>query len=363
MRGCSCLRAAGGETTVTMVREKPMRLAIAAGVVVVLASSAANAQEVAAFYRGKQLRFVVGSSVGGAYDLYARALARQIVHYIPGNPTIIVQNQPAAGGMVMTNQIYNQGPKDGTVIGVPLNGIPTAPMLQAGAQFDAAKLNWIGSANREAYVGFIWHSVPVTRIEDVANRELLVGSTTVGTTMNDFPLLLNDLLGYRFKIVRGYQGTPQINLAIERGEIEGNAGVGWASVKALAQNWIDETKIRILLQYNAEPHPELPGVPLVMSLARSDAERAAMRLLFARTEYARPFFLPPDVPRERVEALRRAFDATMKDPAFLAEAAKLQLEVSPMTGEAVQAVVGEIARTPPVVANRVRAALEAPAAK
>jgi hypothetical protein len=345
-----------------MVREKPMRL-IVVGVVLVLGSSAARAQDVAAFYRGKQLRFVVGSAVGGAYDLYARALARQIVHYIPGNPTIIVQNQPAAGGMVMTNQIYNQGPKDGTVIGVPLNGIPTAPMLQAGAQFDAAKLNWIGSANREAYVGFIWHTVPVTRIEDVASRELLVGSTTVGTTMNDFPLLLNDLFGYKFKIVRGYQGTPQINLAIERGEIEGNAGVGWASVKALAQNWIDEKKIRILVQYNAEPHPELPGVPLVMTLARTDAERAAMRLLFARTEYARPFFLPPDVPAERVVALRRAFDATMKDPAFLAEAAKLALEVSPMTGEAVQALVGEIVRTPPAVAARVRAALEAPAAK
>src|SRR5215510_1846184 len=323
----------------------------------------ARAQDVAAFYRGKQLRFVVGSSVGGAYDLYARALARQIVHYIPGNPTIIVQNQPAAGGMVMTNQIYNQGPKDGTVIGVPLNGIPTAPMLQAGAQFDAGKLNWIGSANREAYVGFIWHTVPVMRIEDVANRELLVGSTTVGTTMNDFPLLLNDLLGYKFKIVRGYQGTPQINLAIERGEIEGNAGVGWASVKALAQSWIDEKKIRILVQYNAEPSPELPGVPLVTSLARTDTDRAAMRLLFARTEYARPFFLPPDVPPERVVALRRAFDATMKDKAFLAEAAKLALEVSPMTGEAVQAPVGDIARTPPAVVTPVRAALEAPAAK
>jgi tripartite-type tricarboxylate transporter receptor subunit TctC len=335
------------------------RLLIAICTAIVLNAPAARSQDVAAFYRGKQLRLVVGSSVGGAYDLYARALARQIVHHIPGNPTVIVQNQPAAGGMVMTNQIYNQGPKDGTVIGVPLNGIPTAPMLQAGAQFDAAKLNWIGSANREAYVGFIWHTVPVTRIEDVANREVLVGSTTVGTTMNDFPLLLNDLFGFKFKIVRGYQGTPQINLAIERGEIEGNAGVGWASVKALAQNWIDEKKIRILVQYNAEPYPELPGVPLVMSLAKTDSERQAMRLLFARTEYARPFFLPPDVPPERVEALRRAFDATMKDKAFLEEAAKLQLEVSPMTGEAVQALVGELARTPPAIATRVRAALEA----
>src|SRR5215470_9094547 len=338
-----------------------MRLVIAVGVVLVLGSPAARAQDVAAFYRGKQLRFVVGSSVGGAYDLYARALARQIVHYIPGNPTIIVQNQPAAGGMVMTNQLYALGPKDGTVIGVPLNGIPTAPMLQAGAQFDASKLNWLGSINREAYVGFVWHSVPVSHIGEMAAKEVLVGSTTVGATMSDFPLLLNDLLGYNFKVVRAYQGTPQINLAIERGEIEGNAGVGWASVKALTQNWIDEKKIRVLVQYNAEPYSELPGVPLVMSLARTDTEQQAMRLLFARTEYARPFFLPPDVPIERVEALRRAFDATMTDPAFLAEAAKLQLEVSPMTGEAVQALVADLAKTPPDIASRVRAALEAPA--
>ena len=322
----------------------------------------ANAQDdVADFYRGKQLRFVVGSAVGGAYDLYARAVARQIVHHIPGNPTVIVQNQPAAGGMVMTNQLYSQGPKDGTAIGVPLNGIPTAPMLQAGAQFDSTRLNWLGSINREAYVGFVWHTVPVAHISEMATKEVLVGSTTVGATMSDFPLLLNDLLGYKFKVVRGYQGTPQINLAIERGEIQGNAGVGWASVKALTQNWIDEKKIRILVQYNVEPSPELPGVPLVMTFARTDAERLAMRLLFARTEYARPYFLPPGVPAGRVEALRRAFDATMKDPGFLAEAAKLQLEVSPMTGEAVQALVGELVRTPPAIASRVRSALEAPA--
>src|SRR5215475_7010485 len=284
----SNLRAACGETTVIMVREKPMRL-IVTGVVLILVASAAGAQDVAAFYRGKQLRFVVGSAVGGAYDLYARALARQIVHHIPGQPTAIVQNQPAAGGMVMTNQLYGQGPKDGTVIGVPLNGIPTAPMLQAGAQFDASKLNWLGSINREAYVGFVWHTVPVSQIGEMASKEVLVGSTTIGATMSDFPLLLNDLLGYKFKVVRGYQGTPQINLAIERGEIEGNAGVGWASVKALTPQWIDEKKIRVLVQYNVEPYPELPGVPLVMSLARNETERLAMRLLFARTEYARPY--------------------------------------------------------------------------
>jgi tripartite-type tricarboxylate transporter receptor subunit TctC len=324
----------------------------------------ANAQDsVADFYRGKQLRIVVGSAVGGAYDLYARAVARHIVPHIPGNPAIIVQNLPAAGGMVMTNQLYSQGPKDGTVIGAPLNGIPTAPMLQAGAQFDSSKLIWLGSINREAYVGFVWHTVPVSHISEMATKEVLVGTTTVGATMSDFPALLNDLLGYKFKVVRGYQGTPQINLAIERGEIQGNAGVGWASVKTLTQKWIDEKKIKILVQYNFEPYRELPGVPLVMSLAKTETDRLAMRLLFARTEYARPFFLPPDVPAERVQALRRAFDATMKDPAFRAEVAKLQLEVSPMTGETMQALVSDLAKTPPAITSRVRAALEAPAGK
>ena len=251
-----------------------------------------------------------------------------MVNHIPGNPTMIVQNQPAAGGMILTNQLYNQGPKDGTVFSAPLNSIPTAPMLMNGTQFDATKLNWLGSLNREAYVAFLWHTAPVSHIADMATKEVLVGSTTVGTTMNDFPLLLNELLGYKFKLVRGYKGTPEINIAIERGEIQGNAGVGLASVKTLSQKWIDEKKIKFIGSSTAQPYPELAGVPMVMDQAKTDAQRQAMRLLFARTEFARPYFLPPDVPAERVQALRRAFDATMKDPAFLAEAEKLQLEIS-----------------------------------
>jgi tripartite-type tricarboxylate transporter receptor subunit TctC len=323
----------------------------------------AHADPVADFYKGKQLRLLVGSGVGGGYDLYARALARQMGNHIPGNPTIIVQNQPGAGGVVMVNQLYSQGPKDGTVIGAPLNGIPTAPMLQGGAQFDAAKLNWLGSLNREAYVAFVWHTVPIANIRELATKELLVGATTVGASMVDFPLLLNDLLGYKFKIVRGYQGPPQINLAMERGEVQGNGGLGWAIVKTLTQNWVDEKKIKMLVQFNFQRHPDLADVPLVTDLARTDAERQAMRLMFARAEYARPFFLPPDVPVERVQALRRAFDATMKDPAFLAEAAKLQLELSPMTGEEMQALVADLGGTPPEVVARVKAALDVPASK
>lgn len=335
-------------------------------VLVLVAATVANASaqdSVAAFYKGKQLRLLVGSAVGGGYDLYARALARHIVKHIPGNPTIIVQNLPAAGGMVMTNQLYNQGPKDGTVFAAPLNSAATAPMLMIGTQFDATKLNWLGSLQREAYVGFLWHTVPITNITEIATKEVLVGSTTVGTTMNDFPLLLNDLLGYKFKVVRGYQGTPQINLAIERGEIQGNGGVGLASVKTLTQEWIDHRKIRFIVQYNLQPYPELAGVPMVMDLAKNDQQRQAMRLLFARTEYARPYFLPPGVPAERVQALRGAFDATMRDPAFVAEAEKLQLELSPMTGQALQELVGDLARTPPSIVARVKAALDVPAAK
>jgi hypothetical protein len=337
-----------------------MRLRVAALVAAFFTAAAgpSSAQDdVAAFYKGKQIRLIVGSAVGGGYDLYSRALARHITHHIPGNPTIIVQNQPAAGGVVMTNQLAGQGPRDGTVFAAPLNGIPTAPLLMAGTQFDTTKLNWLGSLQSEPYVAFLWHTALVSHITEIATKEVLVGTTTVGTTMNDFPLLLNELLGYKFKLVRGYKGTPQINIATERGEIHGNAGVGLASVKTLSQTWIDEKKIKFIVQYNMRPSRELPGVPMVMDLAKTDEQKTAMRLLFARTEYARPYFLPPDVPAERVRALRRAFDATMKDPAFVADAQKLQLELSPMTGEAMQALVADLATTPPAIVDRVRKAL------
>ena len=335
-------------------------LVVALGLGAALPASAQD--DVAAFYRGKQLRMVVGSAVGGGYDLFARIVARHIVNHIPGRPHIIVQNQPAAGGAVMTNQLYGQGPKDGTVIGVPINGIPTAPLLQSGIQFDATKLIWVGSTNREAYVAFVWHTAPVESIADLRSREVVVGATTPGTTMVDFPLLVNDILGFKFKIVRGYQGTPQINLAIERGEVQGMGGIGWASVKAQTPHWISDKKIKVLAQYGLERHPELSDVPTMLELAKSDADRQAMTMLFARTEYGRPYFLPPDVPEERVAALRRAFDATMKDTAFIAEAAKLQFDVDPLTGEQVQALVAQLAATPREVVTRVRAALEAPAA-
>jgi tripartite-type tricarboxylate transporter receptor subunit TctC len=325
------------------------------------AAAPAGAQEdVAGFYRGKLVRMVVGTGPGGGYDLFARAVARHIGNHIPGNPTVIVQNQPAAGGLVMVNQLYSLGPKDGSVIAAPINGIPTAPLLEpAGARFEAAKLNWIGSTNRETYVAFAWHAAPVRNLADLMQKELIVGATAPGTTLVDFPLVTNKFLGTKFKVVRGYDSTPQINVAIERGEVAGIGGIGWQSVKTQSPQWIAERKITVIAQYGLQRDPELAAAPTMLELAKTDADRQALTMMFARTEYGRPYFTPPDVPAGRVAALRRAFDATMKDPAFIADAAQLQLELSPVTGEEVQALVTKLADTPADIVARVRAALDA----
>jgi tripartite-type tricarboxylate transporter receptor subunit TctC len=326
-----------------------------------LAAPASAQEDVAAFYRGRQLRLIVGTGPGGGYDLFARAVARRIGNHIPGNPTIIVQNQAAAGGLVMVNQLYSLGPKDGTVMAAPINGIPTAPLLEpAAARFDAAKLNWIGSTNRETYVAYAWHAARVQSLADLMQRELIVGATAAGTTLVDFPLVTNKFLGTKFKVVRGYDATPQINVAMERGEVEGIGGIGWQAVKTTIPQWIAERKITVIAQYGLHRDPGLALAPTMLELAKTDADRQALTMMFARTEYGRPYFVPPDVPAARVEALRRAFDATMKDPDFIADAAQLQLELSPATGEEVQALVAKLAATPADIVARVRAALEPP---
>jgi tripartite-type tricarboxylate transporter receptor subunit TctC len=326
-----------------------------------LAAAPARADDVAGFYRGKQIRFIVGSAPGGTYDLLARIVARHMPAHIPGNPSIIVQNQPTAGGVLMANQLYALGPNDGTAIGVPLNGIPAAPLLApAAAHFDAAKLIWLGSTHSEPYVAYVWHTAPVQNLPDVLTKRLVVGATTPGTTMNDFPLLTNAVLGTKFKIVPGYGSTPQMNEAVERGEIEGVAGFGWFALNAQVPQLVTEHKIKVIAQFGLTKSRILPDVPLMLDLAKSSPDRQALIMLFGRTEYGRPYFLPPAVPAERVAALRRAFDATMTDDGFMADAAKIGFAVDPLTGEQVQAAVAALANTPADVVARVRAALNQP---
>lgn len=325
------------------------------------AAAAPAADDVAAFYRGKQVRFIVGSAPGGTYDVLARIVARHMAAHIPGHPLIIVQNEPAAGGLLLTNELYALGPDDGTVIGVPINGIPTAPLLKpTAAHFDATRLIWIGSTNREPYVAYVWHTAPVKNLAQLLTTPLVVGATTPGTTMFDFPRLTNAVLGTKFRIVPGYGSTPQLNTAMERGETQGVAALGWAAVKAQVPQWLAQQKIKLIAQFGVSKSRELPEVPLMLDLARTPADRAALAMLFARTEYGRPYFLPPGVPADRVAALRRAFDATMHDPGFVADAAKIGLTPDPMTGEHVQALIGELAKTAPATVARIRGALEAP---
>ena len=222
-----------------------------------LLSAPAHAQEDAAtFFKGKTLRIVVGSGVGSGYDITARTLARHMGAHIPGNPTVIVQNQPGAGGAIMTNSLYATGPFDGTVIGAPFNGTPTMPLLSPqSARFDAEKLIYIGSTNRETQVMYVWSTVPVQTLDDVKTTELVMGAQAPGSTQYDYPVLLNRLLGYKFKVVTGYESTPKIHLALERGEVQGTIA-NWSTLKALNSNWLADNKIRLLAQWGLKRLPE-----------------------------------------------------------------------------------------------------------
>jgi tripartite-type tricarboxylate transporter receptor subunit TctC len=272
---------------------------------------------------------------------------------------VIVQNQPGAGSLTMTNALYNTGPFDGTVIGASFNGMPTTPLLQpVGVRFDPVKLIWVGSSNRETQITYLWHTAPVDKFEDIRNREIVVGAQAPGSTQYDYPMLVNHLFGFKFKIITGYESTPKIHLAMESGEVQGNGASNWSTIKALNPGWITEKKIKILAQWALRKHPDLADIPMVLDLAKTDADRQALLLGLARLEFGRPFFLPPGVPADRVVALRRAFEATMKDKEFLADAEKLKIDVDPLTGEEVAALVEQVARTSPETAARVRAAME-----
>jgi tripartite-type tricarboxylate transporter receptor subunit TctC len=315
--------------------------------------------DVAAFYKDKTVRLIVSVGVGSGYDVNARVLARHLGKHIPGNPNIIVQNQPGAGGLTMTNQMYASGPFDGTVIAATFNGIPTAPLLAPkGVRFESEKINWIGSTNRETQTMYVWHTAPIKSLDDLKTKEMLVGAQAPGSTQFDYPMLGKALFDLKFKVVTGYKSTSDINLAMERGEVHGTLA-NWSTVKTLNLKQYQDKLIRILMVWGAREHPELKGIPLASSLAKTPEQKQALQLALARLEFGRPFFMPPNVPADRVNAIRRAFDATMKDKEYLAEADKLKLEIDPMSGEELARTLQEIAKTPENVVARVRTAYEA----
>ena len=329
-----------------------------AAALLIVAASNGRAQSVADFYKGRTVELYIGYSVGGAYDLYARILARHMGKHIPGNPAIVPKNMEGAGSLRLANWLDNVAPKDDTAIGIIGRGTGFDPLLgNKAAQFDATKYNWIGSANNEVSICVAWDTSGVTRFEDLLTRELIVGGTSTSADTDQFPRIVNGVLGTKMKVVTGYPGGNEIGLAMERGEVQGRCGWSWSSVKTTHRKWLDEKKFTVLVQLGLDKHPDLPDVPLIVDLAKTDEQRQILKLIFARQVMGRPFLAPPGVAADRVAALRSAFMATMKDKDYLADTEKTQMEINPVPGDKVQALVKEEYATPPEIAQKATAFL------
>ena len=328
----------------------PASIAIVLGL-----ATPAHPQPVEDFYRGRSITILVGFTAGGGYDLYARVLARHIGRHLPGNPAIVVQNMPGAGSLKATQFVYGVAPKDGTVLATVSRGMVTEPLL-TGAKFDATKLTWVGSVTSETSLCATWQTSAVKSWPDMFAREFTLGGSATGADPDTFALILRNVFGAKVKLVTGYPGGNDINLAMERGEVDGRCGWSWSSIKS--QKWLRDGKIHPLVQFGLETNADIPDVPLALDRANGDEQRRVLRLLVAGQFIGRPFFAPPDIPADRKAALRAAFDATMKDRQFLDEAQKIDLEITPITAAAIDDFLAEVYRTPPEVVRKAVAAIQ-----
>ena len=320
----------------------------------------ARADSVADFYKGKSINIIVGFGPGGGYDLYARTLAQHLGRHIPGNPSIVVQNMTGAGSVRAANFVYNSAPKDGTTIAAVNQNMPMYQLLGGkAAQFDASKLAWIGSMGGSNGLLYVWHTSKTKTIDDAKKNVVILGGTGTNSDSHIFPTLINNLLGTKFKVVNGYSGgSKEVHLALERGEVEGRGGNAWASLKSSNKNWLDEKKITMLVQIGLEPEPELPDVPLLLDLVKSDEDKKVVTLVSLPTFLGYAHWVAPEVPADRLEALRAAYDATMKDPAFLADTKKLDMMLRPKSGAELTKIVQRVANTPKPIINKAATALE-----
>ncbi len=325
----------------------------------VLQAPSAQADPVEDFYKGRTINLYIGYSVGGAYDVYARQIARYLGSHIPGNPTVVPQNMEGAGSLRAANYIYSRAPKDGTAIATFARGAAFFPLMGLqGATFDAPKLNWLGSANNETSLCVSWATTGIKTIDDLRTREMTAGGTGPSDDTVQFVKVINGTVGTKMRPVTGYPGGGDVLLAMERGEVQGRCGWSYSSLLSTRASWIADKKINILLQLGLHKHPDLPDVPLVMDLPMPDENKDILRLVFARQVMGRPYAVPPGIPADRLAALRKAFSETMKDPAFLADAEKAQLELNPVSGEDVQKLVTDIYRISPDVARKAGALLQ-----
>jgi tripartite-type tricarboxylate transporter receptor subunit TctC len=332
--------------------------AVAAGF---LAAAPAFAQTPAEFYKGQTVTVYVGLSPGGGYDLNARLVAKYIGRYIPGNPQVIVKNMPGGGGLVMTNYIANAAPKDGLHIGAPQRGVPFEPLLgdASNAKYDPLKLQWIGSANADTSVAVTTKASGVKTWQDAKKREVIVAGTGVGTESVTVPYVLRNILGFKYRVIAGYPGGSEMNLAMQRGEVDGRGTYSWTSIKPHLHDWVESGELYILYQQGLRKHPDIPDVPLITDLAENDDQKRMLELQFSSFELGRPYFFAEGVPPDRVTAVRRAFDQAMKDKDLLIDADKQGLEANPASGEEMQTMLTRIYATPKALITRLAEATKA----
>jgi len=302
---------------------------------------------------GKSVQMIIGFGPGGGYDLWARTLGRHIGKHLPGNPNVVPQNMPGAGSYTAASYIFNIAPKDGSVLGIIARDAALGPLTGAsGARFDPTRLSWIGTPTKETNVCIAFHTAPVKSVQDLYDKQLILGDTGPGTGTRSYPKVLNDVLGMKFKLVGGFPSSAEVFLAMERGEVDGICE-SLDSIKNRRPDWIPTRKIAILFQGGAEPNPELKGVPFVLDLARTDEQKKTIEFLYAGQGIGRPFVAPPDLPAERLKMLRDAFNATMKDADFIAETKKSKLELEPEDGEHLAALIAKIYATPKPIVDKI----------
>jgi tripartite-type tricarboxylate transporter receptor subunit TctC len=356
----------------TPSRQSPLvrsgTIVLAAGLAALTAAAPAFAQgtpnSVADFYKGRQLNMLVGSSAGGGYDTYTRLIARHIGRHVPGNPSVVVTNLPGAGGNVLANQLYGIGPKDGTAIGAPQSGVILEPLLgSTPVKHDPAKFTYLGSANNDVYICLARADAPATTFAGAQEKEIILAGSNASST-SDYALILANVVGAKFKIVTGYPGSREIALAIDKGEAHGACGLAWPSISVTQSDWFPQgpvkSKMRVLVQTHGKGHPDLnaAGVPLAVSFAKTPEQKQILDLFFSQSAFGRPYILPPDVPQERAEALKKAFADTMADPEFKADAKRMRLDVDTVPADEVQTTVAKIYASPVELIAQTKKALQ-----
>jgi tripartite-type tricarboxylate transporter receptor subunit TctC len=336
------------------------KIALAVFLVMAVVAPPAFADPIADFYKGKQIRLIIRTGPGGSYDLYARLLAVHIGKHIPGNPTVVPVNMVGGGGIKAANYVATVAPKDGTILTIVSQGLAVdqALGLTSGLQADLRDFNWVGNMSSANQVTVTWHTSPTQTLDDAKRRETVIGTTGAGSISTQLPAVYNNILGTKLKLVLGYPDGADINLAMERGEVEGRATNPWSSYKASNPRYVAEKLITPFIQVGLEKDPDLPTVPLLRDLAKNAEEKQILDFMSLSVSIGRPIATTPGVPVERVAALRKAFDETLKDSEFLADADKQRLEIQAMTGEELARLIKSVIETPAAVRDKVKVAIE-----